>query len=54
MLVNGKLDLAWVYVVGLGLGAMLAVLLTWLLHGTPTEQEKKAASGSGTKPNSFS
>lgn len=44
-IVSGKLDSAWIYIVGPVVGSMLAVLFAWLLKGQPTEHEEEAASG---------
>ena len=49
-IVGGKLDTAWIYIVGPGIGSGLAVGITWLLLGAPKEHEKEAASGEGKKP----
>lgn len=42
-------DRAWVYEVGLTVGSLLAVLFTWLLHGTPGKHERQAAKGTAAK-----
>lgn len=44
-LVSGDLLGLWIYIAGPLLGAALAVLLTWLLHGHRRREEEKAARG---------
>lgn len=41
------LDQYWIYVVGPVLGAVLAVILTRLIHGRPSPSEEEAAQGDG-------
>jgi aquaporin Z len=45
MLVAGDLSTAWLYLVGPVAGALLAVLVAWLLRGPTTPQAVKTASG---------
>lgn len=46
ILLVGKLDAAWIYIAGPVLGALVAVVVSWLMHGPPNPHEKKAATGS--------
>ncbi len=46
ILLAGKFDAAWIYVVGPALGALIAVFFAWVMHGSPTRHEKEAATGS--------
>jgi hypothetical protein len=48
---GGKLDEAWIYMVGPVLGALVATVCAWLLHRTPNQHEKKAADGQDHKQN---
>ncbi len=49
MIVSGKLDPAWIYVLAPTLGSILAVLTAGLLHGRPTPHEADAATGDAGK-----
>jgi aquaporin Z len=44
-LVAGALDHAWIYLAGPAGGAVLAVILAWLLHGAQHGGEQEAAKG---------
>jgi aquaporin Z len=44
-LVSGSLEHIWVYVVGPVCGALIAVAVAWLLHGSPEPAEVRAAKG---------
>ncbi len=44
-LVNGSLEHIWIYIAGPILGALLAVAVAWVLHGSPKPSEMKAAKG---------
>ncbi|MEG3439745.1 aquaporin [Pannus brasiliensis CCIBt3594] len=44
-LVSGHLEQIWIYLLGPVAGALLAVILAWLLHGNPKRSEVKAAGG---------
>lgn len=46
-LVSGTLDSVWIYISGPCAGALLAVLVAWLLHGPPDQHEATTASGDG-------
>ena len=48
-LVSGALSDVWLYVVGPLAGALIAVLLIWLLNGPPNWEEAEAESGSDGK-----
>ncbi len=50
MIVSGKLDVAWVYVLAPALGSLLAVISTRLLHGESTAHEVDAATGDAASP----
>ena len=45
LLVAGRLDVFWIYVVGPIVGALLAVLFNYGIQGSPTKRELKPASG---------
>ncbi|HET6747344.1 MAG TPA: aquaporin [Candidatus Saccharimonadales bacterium] len=49
LLVTGKLEMFWIYLVGPIIGASLAVLLNYLTHGKPTKHELTTASGEAEK-----
>ncbi|MDB5076626.1 MAG: hypothetical protein JWO42_2805 [Chloroflexi bacterium] len=44
-LVSGNLTDSWIYVVGPLLGAIVAVTLTYILHGPPDAKERETATG---------
>jgi aquaporin Z len=44
-LVSGQLADAWIYVVGPTAGALLAVMVAWLLRGGTTQEAVEAAKG---------
>jgi aquaporin Z len=44
-LVGGEVVSLWIYIVGPFVGASLAVLLVWLLHGHQRREEEKVAKG---------
>lgn len=44
-LVSGQLADAWIYIVGPLVGALLAVLVAWLLRGKTTQEAVEAAKG---------
>ncbi len=46
ILLAGKLEAAWIYILGPALGALIAVFFAWIMHGSPTPHEKEAATGS--------
>jgi glycerol uptake facilitator-like aquaporin len=46
---GGALDTVWIYLVAPPLGAVLAVIVTWLLHGRPKAGEEQAAAGEAGK-----
>ncbi len=50
MIVSGKLDAAWIYLLAPVLGAGLAVVTANLLHGESTPHETDAATGDAAKP----
>jgi MIP family channel proteins len=43
------ISVVWIYIVGPLLGAALGVLITWLIQGTPAEEEAEAAAGKDRK-----
>jgi aquaporin Z len=45
--VSGRLDDAWIYVVGPIAGSLIAVALVWLLRGNPPAHAEEAATGEG-------
>lgn len=45
LLVSGRLETAWVYILGPVIGSSLAVVFTWVLRGSPGGHEKEAARG---------
>ena len=45
LLVAGKMQYMWIYLVGPIAGALLAVLLNYITHGKPTKHELNTASG---------
>ncbi len=48
-LVSGSLEHIWIYIVGPILGALLAVAVAWVLHGSPKPSEVEAAKGKGER-----
>lgn len=48
-LVSGSLEHIWIYSAGPILGALLAVVVAWVLHGSPKPSEMKAAKGQKSK-----
>lgn len=44
-LVSGKLADAWIYIVGPFAGALLAVIVAWLLRGRTTQEAVETAKG---------
>jgi hypothetical protein len=53
--VRADLTTAWIYVVGPLVGAAVAVAVSWMLHGPPSEVSRLAAEGLLTaEPPSFS
>lgn len=46
-LVSGQVEALWIYVLAPAIGALLAVLFVWLLHGPPKSEEAAAAQGEG-------
>lgn len=47
-LASGSLENIWVYLAGPVVGALFAVAIAWLLHGSPKQSEVKAAKGQKT------
>jgi len=44
-LVSGDVGSLWIYIVGPLLGALLATLIAWILHGPTTDSARRAAGG---------
>jgi glycerol uptake facilitator-like aquaporin len=42
---GGAMDSVWIYFVGPLVGALLATLIAWILHGPTTDDARRTASG---------